>query len=328
MASVRQTLQAALDERGGAIPFDAFMGVALHDPGCGYYARNIRGIGPFGDFTTVPQISTAPGNAVARWLREAAAAREWKNFHAIECGPGDGSLAAGALAALGWLGRRRVTLHLVETSAPLRGLQKAKLHGKRVHWHDDISSALDACEGRALIYHNEFFDAFPCRVFRKENCGWSELHLRVEGGRLAEVFLPPQRPLPGSEIFGNPWPDGQRVEVLESVCAWMRDLAASWRDGAMLAIDYGGTAETIYHRRPGGTLRAYRGQQRLAGEAVYEIPGRQDITADVNFRDLAKWAAELGWAASDAIPLTELAPDAPGAAAFRGIIFTKSSAAP
>ena len=328
MASARQTLQAALDDGGGVIPFEAFMGIALHDPGCGYYARNIRGIGARGDFTTVPKMSAALGEAVARWLREEAAARGWKNFCAIECGPGDGSLAADALAALGWLGRRHITLHLVETSAPLRELQQTKLRGKRARWHENISSALSACDGRALIYHNEFFDAFPCRVFRREHDGWSELHLRVEGGRLAEVFLPPQRPLPVSDIFARPWPEGQRVEVFESVRAWMADLAASWRGGAMLAIDYGGTAETIYRRRPGGTLRAYRGQQRLDGEAVYEMPGRQDITADVNFDDLARWAAELRWAASDAILLTELAPDAPGAEAFRGIIFTKSSGRP
>ena len=327
MASARQTLQAALDDGGGAIPFDTFMGIALHDPGCGYYARNIRGIGARGDFTTVPKISDALGNAVARWLREEEEAAGWKSFHAIECGPGDGSLAAGAMAALGWLGRRRVTMHLVETSAPLRELQKSKLRGKRVHWHDDISSALGACDGRALIYHNEFFDAFPCRVFRKENGGWSELHLRVEGGRLAEIFLAPQRPLPGSEVFGRPWLEGQRVEVFESVRVWMSDLAASWRGGAMLAIDYGGSAETIYRRRPGGTLRAYRGQQRFDGDEVYKMPGRQDITADVNFDDLARWAAELRWAASAAAPLTELAPDAPGAEAFQGVIFRAPNAA-
>jgi SAM-dependent MidA family methyltransferase len=91
----------------------------------------------------------------------------------------------------------------------------------------------------------------------------------------------------------------------------------------MLTIDYGGAAKEIYHRRPAGTLRAYRDQNRLHGESVYEQPGRQDITADVNFEDLAMWARELGWETSSFQSLAELAPDAPGADAFRCISFAK-----
>jgi hypothetical protein len=48
MSTVRQALQSALDENGGTIPFDAFMGIALHHPQDGYYTRNFRGICPFG----------------------------------------------------------------------------------------------------------------------------------------------------------------------------------------------------------------------------------------------------------------------------------------
>ena len=64
----------------------------------------------------------------------------------------------------------------------------------------------------------------------------------------------------------------------------------------MLTIDYGGAAEDIYHRRPRGTIRAYLLQHRLEGPAVYENPGRQDLTADVNFTDLIEWSGD--WAAS------------------------------
>src|SRR5690606_20096595 len=64
----------------------------------------------------------------------------------------------------------------------------------------------------------------------------------------------------------------------------------SWKSGRMLTIDYGATAETLYHRRPRGTVRAYLLQQRLEGPAIYENVGRQDLTADVNFTDLQNWA--------------------------------------
>ena len=58
----------------------------------------------------------------------------------------------------------------------------------------------------------------------------------------------------------------------------------------MLTIDYGGPAETLYHRRPGGTVRAYLFHQRLEGLEIHANPGRQDLTADVNYSDLAAWS--------------------------------------
>jgi SAM-dependent MidA family methyltransferase len=64
----------------------------------------------------------------------------------------------------------------------------------------------------------------------------------------------------------------------------------------MLTIDYGDAFPQVYHRRPGGTLRAYFAQQRLTGAEVYQRMGRQDITTDVNFTDLQRWGERLGWA--------------------------------
>lgn len=322
MSLIRQALQSALDENGGIVPFDTFMGIALHHADDGYYARNIRGIGGRGDFTTMPQMTPVLGKAIGAWLLQEADARGWKNFHVIECGPGDGSLAADVMKSFGWLGRRRSTLHLVETSNPLCGLQKRKV--RSAVWHTSVPEALAACGGKALVFHNEFFDAFPCRVLRCRGEDWDELHLEVSGGRLAEIFLPPKRPLPDSTIFSHAWPEGQRVEVFEAVRDWMREISAAWSEGAMLAIDYGGAAKDIYHRRPAGTLRAYRGHQRLTGDAVYELPGRQDVTADVNFDDLRAWARELGWEAGADQALADFAPGAPGGDAFRCAFFRRS----
>ena len=320
MSTVRQALQSALDENGGTIPFDAFMGIALHHPQDGYYTRNVRTIGSRGDFTTVPQLTPALGEAIGQWLRAEANQRGWKRFNVIECGPGSGALASAVMKSFGWFGKRKVGLHLVETSEPLRAEQQKHVRGT---WHSTIEEAIAACEGCALVYHNEFFDAFPCRVFRKEAGGWSELHLEVIEGKLQEVFLPPARPLPASTVFAREWTAGQRVEVFESVREWLRGMAATWKSGAMLVVDYGGTTKDIYQRRPGGTLRAYRGQQRLTGDEVYEMPGRQDITADVNFDDLAMWAREFGWQADGIKSLGTIAPNAPGAEAFHYLTVAK-----
>lgn len=318
MPTIRQALQSALDESGGAIPFDTFMGLALHHPEDGYYTRNIRAIGNRGDFTTVPEHTPVLGEAIGRWLQAEAERRRWTRFNVIECGPGSGALAAAVMRSFGWFGKRKVSLHLVETSQPLRQEQVQRV---RAAWHASIGEALAACDGRALICHNEFLDAFPCRVFRRRADDWEELFLRVEDGRLTGFFAPPIRPLPDSHSLRGTCADGQCVEVFESVSRWMSSMAGSWSAGAMLAIDYGGTTDEIYRRRPAGTLRAYRGQQRLTGSEVWETPGRQDITADVNFDDLAAWGRRLGWAAGGLEPLENLAPGAPGDGAFKCLAF-------
>lgn len=320
MSGIRPALQTALKEHGGLLPFDRFMEIALHHPDGGYYATRIRGIGRGGDFTTVPARSRSLGKAVAQWLRLRGAPA----LPVIECGPGDGSLAAGILAEFGWFERRRLCLHLVETSVPLRGHQQHALRGHRAQWHRSITDALQACEGRALIYHNEFFDAFPCRVLRREETAWTELHLEVVNGRLQTRFAPPRRPLPDSTALARDWAAGQRIEVFEAVQAWMCGMAPLWKEGAMLAVDYGGNADMITHRRPSGTLRAYRQHERLEGDAVFEMPGHQDITADVNFEDVTAWAQALGWARRFDQSLAEFAGmhDSPDAGtAFRCLEF-------
>jgi SAM-dependent MidA family methyltransferase len=61
----------------------------------------------------------------------------------------------------------------------------------------------------------------------------------------------------------------------------------------MLTIDYGARADDLYQRQPNGSIRAYLLQQRIDGSQIYQNPGRQDITADVNFTDLENWS--LPW---------------------------------
>lgn len=258
------------------------MDLALHDPRRGYYARRIQAVGRGGDFTTTPMLTPALGKAVAAWASNAL--RESGCRDLIELGPGEGALAAAVLVGIPWLQRLRLRLHLVERSAPLREKQQARL-GSKVLWHDSIESALAACGGRACIYSNEFADAFPVRRLRKDaQDTWSELHLNP-----AEEWLPCSD-LPDSSVFTQPYTPGQVVEVAEAYHHWLVAWLPSWQAGRMLTIDYGSPVASLYHRRPRGSIRAYFMQQRLEGPAIYENPGRQDLTADMNFTDLQHWA--------------------------------------
>ena len=269
------------------ISFEQFMAKALHDPQTGYYARRISGVGRTGDFTTAPMLSEAPARAIAAWATRALRESGCRNL--IEIGPGEGTLAAGVLKNLPWLRRWKTQLHLVETSLPLAERQR-KLLGNRAIWHRTMIDALAACGGNAVIFSNELVDAFPVRRFQKIAAGWQEIAVSFDGQRRAHESLLPPAPLPDSSGFLESHPLGQCIEVHDSYRRYLAEWLPLWKSGRMLTIDYGAAAETLYHRRPLGTIRAYLLQQRLEGPAIYQNPGRQDLTADVNFTDLQNWS--------------------------------------
>lgn len=275
-------------------PFSAFMARALFDPERGYYTRNIRTVGARGDFSTSATLSPAFRQAVARWLK--AEARVFpKVRHIIEVGAGDGSLMAGVRKGLGWWGRLKFHCHLVEASPVLARLQQAKLGGG-VTWHANLAEALHSCDGAAFIYSNELLDAFPATLVEWRQGAWHEVYVTPAGQEeLLPLSFPAETRSEFTALNSTPPKDGQRYELHGSVRDWMRRWAPAWHQGSVLAVDYGDLFPALYHRRPRGTLRAYLLQQRLEGREIYRNPGRQDITADVNFSDYRHWASSLGW---------------------------------
>jgi len=194
---------------------------------------------------------------------------------------------------------RRRRFFIAEVSPALRALQK-NLLGRRAEWFDGLGAALEAAGGSADIYANELADAFPCRVFRAEAGSWSELSVGIAGGRPVEIWRP-ARDLPDSSALEAGWPDGQRIEVHESLRRWMAGLPL--RSGRLLLVDYGGECGEVYRRRPGGTLRAYSHHQLIDGPDLLMGFGRRDLTADVNFTDLVRWGRDLDWETEGARPL-------------------------
>lgn len=272
------------------ISFEDFMQTALHDPVRGYYARHIRAVGGArGDFTTVPmQWEGVLARAIARWATTAM--KKTGCRHLIEIGPGEGVLMRDVRRHLPWLTRLGGDFHLVETSPVLIERQRQTL-GSHANWHTSMKEAMHACGGRAIIFSNEFIDAFPVRVFQKHESGWRELELELDvHSRVCRECWRDDPALPDSSSFSQNHSVGQRIEVHDACRRWLAEWLPLWRAGEMLTIDYGATAERIYHRRPAGTLRGYLLQHRVTGPEIYQNIGRQDLTADVNFTDLAGWA--------------------------------------
>ena len=284
------------------------MRVALHDPELGYYARNVRTVGPRGDFSTSATLHPALGEAVAAW----AAARRKEllggspaSWNLIEMGPGTGELARAVLDALPLLARRSASLHLVETSPVLREAQRVRL-GNRATWHATMEEALAACGGRAIVYASELLDAFPVRVLRRRSEGWDELWISLNGDECREEWRSASSErLEGPAADGDDsspfsalsraWPEGQRVEIAPAVREFFLSKNSSLLLGSFLLLDYGDTIETLYSRRPNGTVRGYAHHLRLEGADLYANAGLADVTADVNFTDVAAWARDAGF---------------------------------
>lgn len=295
----------ALEHGPETLPFADWMAKALHDPVQGYYARQVRTVGRHGDFSTSATISSVLGGAIARWLVQEMAAQRGIR-HVIEVGGGDGSLSAAVRQSLGWWKRQSLKWCMVETSLPLQEKQKEKLGEGQARWSGEMRSALEACGGRAFIFHNELLDAFPVRLLQWDAAaaGWSEVWLRNESGRWREFLKPHEltleekakhRSLDPAAWSPVPLRDRQRLELGTAAHDWLAEWAPRWKAGAMLTLDYGDTFPSVYRRRPQGTVRAYFMHQCLTGAQVHENMGRQDVTADVNFTDLEAAGAALGW---------------------------------
>ncbi len=275
------------------------MARALFDPQRGYYTRHIKTVGARGDFSTSATLSSSLGQSIAAWLK-AESHLQPRVRHIIEVGAGDGSLMQTVRRSLGWWTRCHFSFHIVETSPVLRLEQQKKLGGK-VTWHSDLESALASAGGQAFIYHNELLDAFPatlvqwCAAERR----WLEVHVPES---LHPHALDPAH---FSALRHTTFADRQRCELHPSIRDWLRQWTPHWKAGAMLTIDYGDDFPALYHRRPHGTLRAYLLHQRLTGADIYANPGRQDITADINFTDYCDWLRELSFTQSSHQTLAE-----------------------
>lgn len=261
---------------------------ALFDPERGYYTRHIHAVGAKGDFATSATLSTSLGAATAAWLKSELRVQPQVR-QIIEVGAGDGSLMQAVCRELGWWTRFKLTFHIVETSPVLRERQQKRL-GNRIRWHTDIESALAAAGGHAFIYHNELLDAFPATLLQwdAQKQGWFEVWVpeSLHPHDFAQAHF--------SALRHTSFTDRQRCEIHPSIRDWLHGWTPHWKSGSMLTIDYGDEFPRLYHRRPHGTLRAYLLHQRLTGDDVYANPGRQDITADINFTDYRAWLQELG----------------------------------
>ncbi len=319
--SVPEGIAEAMAAEGGRVPFARYMDLALTHPTDGYYGGGGDMLGPYGHFTTAPCVSPEFNESVERVLRELVDASvssqggDAEMVTAIEFGGGHGDLSKAVLR--GWDRyrpdlRERVTYVIVEVSGALREKQRRALagvtaRGWRVKWVASTDDALAVARGTSVVgVGNEFIDALPVHLIdvrgdelleawveldRTAPTGASQVRAREVWGAPTQEALGELRRLFGTVVAGDLRSLSQDgiIEVRPSAATLLEQVAAAAQACCLLTIDYGGwfggpvcgAAPSAPYRR---TVRGYFRHQPEADP--YVRIGRQDLTADVDFRAL------------------------------------------
>jgi SAM-dependent MidA family methyltransferase len=298
---------AHLIHREGPITFDRFMEAALYEEG-GFFASG-HGSGRAGrDFITSPEVGSLFGACIARGLDEYwHVVDEPDPFLVVEAGAGNGRLAADILRAVDDC-KGALRYVLVERSAQLRAEQRARLPidppdealGPFVRSSGGDAptpapgagpvvtslEALPALEATdCVVIANELLDNLPFGIVQRDEDGWSEVRVGVDGGGFDEVLVP----VNDADVTPKgSFPSMTRVPIPRGIEKWFGECDAVMRRGTVIAIDYMCRADELAERE---WLRTYRAHGR--GTDPLDAPGTQDITADVVFEQLV--AAALGF---------------------------------
>jgi SAM-dependent MidA family methyltransferase len=285
--------------REGQISFRDFMEAALYDPADGYYARRAA-IGEGGDFVTSPSISPLFARCIARVF--SADAREFGGGIVFcEAAAGSGRFLGAFRSALDSLApevSRRTALAAIERSAAGReAIEKSRLADRVVA---DVSElAGERFEG--WVFSNELYDALPVhRVVLSEGRLFELGVVDPGSGRFEWTAVPAPPALPAYlDRFGVVLEEGQIGEINLAAAPLHRALGRLLSRGRLVAFDYGHGASVLYHpaARRLGTLAVHAAGRR--GGDPLERPGKVDLTAHVNWDDLAA-AGEAEGLATDA----------------------------
>lgn len=288
--ALRQRIISEIEDSGGWIGFDRYMELALYAPGLGYYSGGAAKLGKDGDFTTAPELTPLFGRTVARLAAELFAQCP---AQILEFGAGTGKLARDILLELQELGQPATSYQIVELSGELRQRQQEMLKGfPQARWLDRMPDIFSG-----IVIANEVLDAMPVRLLSHQAQGWMERGVSVKDGALAFVdqglaaeelaLLLPQ--IPDVEDV----PEGYVTEVHPLARAWTASVGAMLQQGAAIFIDYGFPAREYYlGQRSGGTLMCH--YRHHSHDDPFYLPGLQDITAHVDFTDVARAGLQCG----------------------------------
>ncbi len=188
-------------------------------------------------------------------------------------------------------GHNPYEFHAVEASPAAREALTDVLGPESVH--ETLDEFPDHFNG--VIIANELLDNLPCALAIRSGDGWVERWVGATDDRFGFVTATARPEVAAwCDAYASTVPEGGMVEVQLTATDWIRNALSHLDRGALVVIDYGGTAEELEPRRTQGTLRTYR-SHHLGPDPLLE-PGATDVTVDVNFTAMLDAAESAGTA--------------------------------
>lgn len=280
------------------VTFAQFMHLILYAPEYGYYTAGLQQFGV--DFTTAPQLTPLFGYTLAHQCADIL--KQLSAPIIFEFGAGSGRLCVDILTRLEHLQQLPMEYHILEVSGALQRQQRQLIEqaiphlASKVVWVNTWPSS--AFEG--VVLANEVLDAMPVHRFLQTNTGLFELYIsaNTEGGLQEEYKLCTNKRL-ATQVAAVLKPDvyPYHSEVNLFLEDWLAQCGIMLKRGVMFIIDYGFPQHEYYHpdRHQGTLMCHYR--HRAHTNPLIHI-GEQDITAHVDFTQVAEAAVKAGFRVS------------------------------
>lgn len=290
-ANLQTLLAEEIKKHRNWIPFSRFMELVLYAPQYGYYTGGSHKIGNDGDFITAPTLTPLFARTLARQLQELLPQTAGNIY---EFGAGTGQLAADLLNNLSD-GINRY--YIIEISPELAARQKDLIQTlapqaaqKIVH----LSALPETFDG--IIIGNEVLDAMPVEIIRKDEGGsFEHVGVCLDNDRFT-YSARPLHDLQLSALASLYFPkitSPYTSELHPQQYAFIRTLASRLEHGCMIFIDYGFDAAQYYHpQRNQGTLIGHYRHHVIHNP--FDFIGLSDLTAHVNFTDIAQAGTDAG----------------------------------
>ncbi len=297
-----QCITTACEQAAGWIRFSDFMNIALYQPGLGYYSGGLQKFGERGDYITAPEVSPLFAQCLAGQVAEI-----FQNFtdasvekiFLIEFGAGSGILASDILLQLEKLNSLPEKYLILELSAELQYRQKETIKQKAAHLYERVQwlQQLPDEEVNAVVIANEVLDAMPVECFRLNAGKVETLMVAVEKEKLVSRYVADSELAEKIDSIQQrseiELADAYQSELNPAIPGWLAALENKLEHAVILLIDYGYNEKEYYHPdRTEGTLMCY--YRHKAHGDFFWWPGLQDITAFVNFTDVAYSAVDAG----------------------------------
>ena len=282
------------------MPFDQWMSECLYHPQWGYYSKGDSRVGREGDFFTSVSVGKCFGMLLSYRLADYYTSNQLEaQFDLIELGANTGQLACDILDSLRSDFPQLYPKVRYTICEPLESMRKIQLNTLKEHcaiveFHATLND-IKQSKNHGVLLSNELIDAFPVKRITTKDDQWQELHVVNDRDHFSCITEAIHSPTLCTFCDDLPLlSDGYTTEYRPGLEAFAQTCAKVLKQGMILTIDYGHIRSDYYAaRRSTGTLRTFHKQ--TADELPLENPGEQDITAHVDFTQLARAYQSVGF---------------------------------